>query len=138
MAKKWICYYELFENDKYIGKGTSEEVAKMIGCTRSTVNSYAIYNKLIYGKYKVVKVDTKLVEIEYQRNYKPKTEFNDNTLDYLVRHLKEYGNTVMPNKVKPDKYLEPLREMGLDCLVRSVPEFMDNKQVGWYHILEVK
>ena len=138
MPNRWICIYECYENGKLIGKGTSDEIAELIGCNRSTVNAYAIAEKPVYDKYTFKKVDTVLVSIEYERKEKPKQEYNDNTLDYLVRHLRKYGNTVMPNRIKPDKYLEVLKEMDLECIVRKIPDVSEGKKRGFYYILEVK
>lgn len=142
MPNRWIAVYECYEkNDKLLIKGTSEEVAELIGCNRSTVNAYAFTDKPVFEKYFIKKVDTVLVNVEYKqrRKVEKKAEtFNDNTLDYLVRHLKRYGNTVLPTRTNPNKYLEALRSMGLDCFVRKVNDVLDNKKIGWYYIIEVK
>lgn len=61
------------------------------------------------------------------------------TLDYLIRHLSEYGNTVMPQNKKAEDYLDVLREKGFDCIVRVVPEIIEGKRSRHpYQILEIK
>lgn len=141
---RWICIYECYENGQLIKKGTSDEIAQIVGCTRSSVNGYSLTGKTIYEKYTIKKVDKILVEFECEKRERQEkkkakqSEREEKVLDYLVRHLKEYKNTVMPVGIKPDKYLERLKELGYECSVKKTPEIIDNKKASWYYILEVK
>ena len=61
-----------------------------------------------------------------------------NTLDYLIRHLTEYGNTVLPNGKDEEYYLKLLSENGIECNVRRATYRDELKGKTTYVIFEVK
>lgn len=135
--KRLLNVYEIYEGDNLIAKGFTDEVAEIVGCTTSTLIRYAQENKTINKKYTAKLIDK--VWVDYSYELKPKKKKNNltYTLDYLYRHLTEYGNTVL-NK-NPEKYIEELKVLGLDCTYKKVKNLTidSNRVLGHYYIIEV-
>lgn len=134
MPYKFI--YRLFDDEHTVLEGTIDEIAEFLGIEYvANIYSYMCRNVRIHGKYKVEKIGVKQKIIEE----KPKPiSKKQSKIDYLEKHLREYGNTV--SRDKPDKYLEELRQRGLNCTYRKVAEYSEglSKIISHYYIVEVK
>ena len=131
---------ELKKGDSVVFRGTAREIAFKLGLPE-VENVYSVVQKGTYCKgYKIEKTleytltedkeaHDKYIAItrELQRKcvpHTPKRTRADN-LNYLKRHLLEYGYKNCYTKFDPFPYLPDLLDMGLDCTARewvSLPE----------------
>lgn len=93
-------YYGLYKDGELIAEGFCREIGKIVNAKPQALNIYAQTGKELGGyKVKVLRVVKYYDTIRHE-----KKEFN--TLDYLYRHLKEYGNTVINDD--PSQFIEEL------------------------------
>jgi len=97
--------YEVYENDKRVLIGDHNDVANLCRIKSRAIANYVRWNILIDGKYLIKNLngDNK----PYQK--KSKEVSDEKIIDYLYRHLYEFGNTTLGND--PHKYLPKLEEM---------------------------
>lgn len=57
-----------------------------------------------------------------------RNSFDYDTLDYLIRHLNEYGNTVLTEN--PKKYIKKLKEFGYICSVKQYNDIYEKTETG--------
>lgn len=127
MSKK---LYGVYDNGVLIYSGTSSQIAKEYKLKQSSMYTYTHSNAKLKSMY-----DVRVLNEIYEE--KPKNRY-EKTLDYLVRHLLEYGNTVI-NK-HPEIYINDLKKMGIKVKVRKVVSYGDDylvKRKDTYYILEV-
>lgn len=83
-------------DDNIIARGTTRELRKIFGFAKgSSMHIYASQGHLLQKKYKVRYVN------------------KDNHLEWQVRMLKTYGNTIAHGKI--EKNLKELKELGYVC-----------------------
>lgn len=133
--------YELYDDGKLIFTGDRFKCAKVIGININKLTRYETHNgKKILNRYTLKPIGKEqrlnLIDTKIIPNTKKIDKQNKNkTMEYLLKHLREYGNTVLNNN--PERYLKALRENGLDCTYRKVLE--DGvKQKRYFYIIEVK
>lgn len=124
--------YSIRLNGEEIFRGTAYACGQRFHVSDNTIRSAQSKQKgIIKGKYQVVNLGV----IDKR--------FNPN-LDYFLRHLREYGNTV--SKADPHKYIADIeKEMGEKIAVtkrydRKDDSMVEKKQRGrkeCYYILEV-
>lgn len=93
-------YYGLYKDGELIAEGFCREIGKIVNAKPQALNIYAQTGKELGG----YKVKVLMVVKYYDTIRHEKKEFN--TLDYLYRHLKEYGNTVINDD--PSQFIEEL------------------------------
>ena len=94
--------YGVYENGVLIAKGGSEYIAEKFGVSERGVPNYPRRNNKLLGIYEV-----KIIE---KIRTKGKTPMKIDRMDYLYRHLAEYGNTVLNEEDDPFKYIPALEE----------------------------
>lgn len=94
--------YGIFLNGELIKEGFCYEISRYLHIHPNIMRNYAHDGKPL-GDY-LVKI-TEVIDQKYVKK-EPKKDFD--ALDYLYRHLKEYGNTVLNDD--PSEYLEELEE----------------------------
>lgn len=111
--------YYVYDQGVLIDKGTSEELAYKYHVSKRGIPNYAKRGYKLLGLY-----DIKLSGLHkaLEKKEKPKIMTSyEKTLDYLYRHLKEYGNTVLNEKDDPFQYLQKLEKMlGEKIIARKV------------------
>lgn len=80
--------YGIFEDEKMIAEGTGINLAIQFEVSETTINHYAHTGNVFLEKYKIRIIRT-------VRHSPPTKQFEFNEFDYLYRHLREYGNTVL-------------------------------------------
>lgn len=107
---------------RFLMKGTAEEIQEQLGIPAKYVGTYYNVNRVIYKKYVVTR-----------------NEKEELVLDYLKRHLEEYGNTVLSGmtKKKAEGYLTRLyNREGIRAKLRTVRHEEDRS--AWYVVEVVK
>ena len=102
-------------------KGTAQEIEEKFGIKVQSVQAYYNFNYLFNGKYRVSQ---------------EKTE--SETYDYLLRHIREYGNTCLSevSERKVAKFLKKLKEEdGIEATARRVKYKEDS---GAWYVIERK
>lgn len=122
--KKRIC--DVIEDGQVVFRGTYVEIADFLGTTKKAVRTGANYKRKFKSKYWVVYSGWRIEEIKKKEVVK-KPEVRKPTkfeakLDYMIRHLNEYGNTV--TNTNPEPYLQELVNRGYLVGFRKV---RDNK-----------
>jgi len=96
--------YAVYENDQLVLKGDHNEVAALCQIKSRAIANYVRWNILVNGRYHI-----KNIEGEYRYVRKPKGMSEEQILDYLYRHLAEYGNTCLNDN--PTPYIPRLQEI---------------------------
>ena len=132
---KELAIYDAFDNGKYLMTGTASEVRDKIGMPQSCGLSNYFRAKYL-GRYWFRKVGTvkKKVEVTY-KNPAHVYKTSDETLDYLYRHLRDSGITVLTKD--PTAYIPLLKEKGIEVKVRRAYNLTGRRRKSWYHVLEV-
>lgn len=121
--------YALYENGSLVFEGSSREIEEHYNTTCHALQNYVDKGHKFLKKYDVKYTGTKKIP-----KYAPKPK-TDNKLNYLLEHLKRYGNTVLSRK--PDEYLIKLKEHGFNCKARKVTDVEVKKRKKSYYIIEV-
>ena len=138
--------YAVMEGNTKVYEGTGVEIAKEFDVHPMSIPHCRINNEKMKGKYDIVKVGVKKelnpkpIKVEPPKQTKEEKELN-----YLVEHLKEYGNVSFADKheiKKVDSYLNKLEQLGLKCNARKVYDLDPTipnpwgKKNNYYYILE--
>jgi predicted DNA-binding protein YlxM (UPF0122 family) len=113
--------YYIYDNDVLVDEGTSQQIAEKYHISKDGVPNYVRRGHKLLGKYDI-RLSGLTVEVEEKEKPipKPMTAY-EKTLDYLYRHLAEYGNTVLNEKDDPFQYLPKLEDMlGEKIIARKV------------------
>lgn len=113
--------YYIYDNDVLVDEGTSQQIAEKYHISKDGVPNYVRRGHKLLGKYDIrLSGLTVGTEEKHQPIPKPMTAC-EKTLDYLYRHLAEYGNTVLNEKDDPFQYLPKLEDMlGEKIIARKV------------------
>lgn len=128
-----VSVFGVFEDGEEIFRGGRREVAERFGIAMKSVYSYAYNDCLLYGKYrvKVVGKEDKSVRrkkiVKVEKVKEPEKDYSNDKFNTLVWHLKTYGNTSV--SFDPVKYLPALYDLGLDCRVKEIPSYAEEKRV---------
>lgn len=128
--------YQLVRNGIVHYQGFKNEVANYLHCQRIEIEEAFKYEYELQGFIiKRVLSDRKFVKSFANIQVEPKNKENseERKLKYLVRHLKEFGNTVYQGK-RLKYYKEQLSELGIKVKSRRVKYAEDKRE--WY-VLEV-
>lgn len=106
--------YEIYDPDEeLVFVGNVKEVCEQFNIQLCSLYAYYSRNSKIGGIYTV-----KRIEVEKPKKDIPrKPTKREITLDYIIRHLKEYGNVYMNHE--PSQYLEELEELGYKCRINE-------------------
>lgn len=122
MSNQQFCYIVVDQNNNVIARGTSVELAKMFGITKSGIDTACRRHSAFQKDYRVLR-----------EKQKPHEEPQCDVMGYLIKHLDEYGNTVLgdlePMEVK--KYVHRLRNRGYRIKLKKRKDKTDT-----YWILE--
>ena len=116
MERKFIVY----EEETEVFRGTAQEIAETLGFREQDIRYYADQGFRFEGKYLIR-------EITY-------TAY-EQTMDYLIRHLKKHKNTVLGEEYSEKevrRFLKDLETEGLRARYRKVKLEHDRK--SWYVI----
>ena len=128
--------YEVWKDNVYLFTADRNGIMDRLGIFfTGSPSSYAFSNSKLQGY--TIKIPGN--DMEKTADNKTKTRKYKNHLNYLVKHLTEYGNTV--SRRDPEPWMEQLKSMGLDCIVKKRTDKHDG--VGrakreTYYILELK
>lgn len=128
-----VSVFGVFEGGNEIFRGGRAQVAERFGIAMKSVYSYAYNDRLLYGKYrvKVVGKEDKSVRrkkiVKVEKVKEPEKDYSNDRLNTLVWHLKTYGNTSV--SFDPVRYLPTLYDLGLDCRVKEIPSYVEEKRV---------
>ena len=100
MPNGHINIYEVYDGEKLIERGTGKYIAERFNISRNSIEPSISKKNKIHGIYENKKVG--FVSQKYERT-------NKQIIDYLYRHLSEYGNTCLNDN--PEPYLKRLEEM---------------------------
>ena len=124
--------YGLFLNNELVDKGTCDELIKKYGTTRNSLIGKAYTDGLYLNKYAVRTIGRTDNNIDLKRTQSSKHQAN---LEYLIKHLRKYGNTCFNGKV--EDYIEELKEVGLEPRIRQVvSRNMAGRKEKWW-VLEL-
>ena len=134
---KKLQIYGLYENDELVFKGTAREILDKYDIRQDNLWVYVGRGIKLFGKYRINKLDDEQITPPKKEHKKRLTKY-EKDLDYLIRHLREYGNTLL--NYKPNKYIEDLKAVGLDCTYRKAYERTgeSGRILSHYYIIEVK
>lgn len=129
--------YQLIKNDEVVFKGLKHEVMHRLKCLGIEIDNAYKHGYELYG----YKIDRRKTQRRYTRRiFEPENKEEiiikkDKTIDYLVKHIKEYGNVAYAGS-QPAKYKKMLCELGYNVTYRRVKYKEDAK--AWYVIERVK
>ena len=114
--------YNVLNVNEIVYTGYKWQVARFLGCTSDEV-SYAATNNQVIGKCTITRF--RVDDAEYansmpkkETRYKPPEEprKRKTKVDYLVKHLEEYGNTVLGtmSEIKAIEYLGQVSQRGIN------------------------
>ena len=106
--------FELYEDDRFVMKGTVEDLAERLIISDSAIYMAAKSGTLLFKRFSVKQVG---VVYENKQTTKPipnhrKKSKHQEKLEYLIWHLNHYGNTSI--KGDPKEYQKELQELGID------------------------
>lgn len=105
--------YAVYDNGEKVLEGNNYDVVHFIGLRPQQVTKYANEGTLVKDKYTIKIIGEENVWYFYKMRMENKeqvtTKKERDVFDYLYRHLKEYGNTVL--KTDPSKYIPKLEEV---------------------------
>lgn len=129
--------YEVWKDNVYLFTADRNGIMDRLGIFfTGSPSSYAFSNSKLQGY--TIKIPGN--DMEKTADNKTKTRKYKNHLNYLVKHLTEYGNTVSVKD--PEPWLEELKQMGLECNVRKRKDKHEGmgrtKAKDIFYILELK
>ena len=130
--------YEVWKDDEYLFTADRNGIMDRLGIFfTGSPSSYAFSNSKLQGY--TIKIPGEDMD-DRTTTPKPRTKRYQNHLEYLVKHLTEYGNTV--SKRDPEPWLEELKQMGLECNVKKRKDKYEGKGrtkvKDIFYILELK
>lgn len=137
MPRKFI--YAVYDGDIEVFRGTSQQVTEKFDLCGTSPNEYFRRNMLIQRKYRVVVLGN-APHKERKEKARSLTK-HEKELEYLVTHLRTYGNTIFPTE--PKKYIKELNDLGINVRYRKVRDWDDDSYIKMrtkrqhYYILEV-
>ena len=119
-----------------IYRGDVDDIVTSLDTKRNTV-------------YVAVKNGFKVKRKYYVREIGTKKTMYEEQLDYLIRHLDRYGNTVIPSGKKPSDFLEELEKRGYICEVKTYKNYVgenitldrpnfSKRKIDYDYILELR
>lgn len=127
--------YSIKDKGVEIFRGTNKEISEHFNTGQINMKMYTKGNLLFQRKYTVEETDeVRMIQPRVKRlvfnKEKPK---KPTTVDYLYRHLVEYGNTVLNND--PEKYRDELKNLGVEFTSRKVKTDFGNRKT-YFYVLE--
>lgn len=113
--------YNIYEGENIVYTGSYKEISSWLDIR--DIYGYLAKDCLVHRKYRVVESgEYKTIGVE--KEIKPKTRItkHQKTLNYLIQHLRLYGNVYLNDK--PNKYLKELSELGYECDVRELSGYV--------------
>ena len=102
--------YDIYKDGVFLFRGTRNDIMEKLKIQfRGSPSSYASTNSKLHG-YTIKFAD----DMEHNEM---KPNKHEEKLNYFVKHLTDYGNTVSLKNPKP--WLKELKEMGLEVIVRK-------------------
>lgn len=123
--------YALYENGKEVFRGTYNDICENIGEINNSLGWYETRGCKLFGKYEVKKVGKNTDTGERLPRIFPDAKKLD-TLDYLLMHLNQYGNTILnSNRSEQDviKYIRQLKRKGINCTYRLAVDRLPARRV---------
>lgn len=135
-TKKKTYQYFVYKENKLICKGNRNDLSIFFKITKVEVDNAVKYGNKI-NDYKIIRklVDTDKIERLQVVNSVVK-EKKDKRLLYLIRHLSEYGNTVLGHlpEYKVNEYIDKLKSNGINARYKKIKYPEDT---GYWYIVEV-
>ena len=108
--------YSVVENGEIIFTGCRWDVAEYVEINPNSIYEYLRTNKMVHRKYFLIKEGE--VKPEKMKKKKVEPSKKEKNLEYLLTHLKIYGNVA--SVFDPVPYLPDLSDHGLDCTVQEI------------------
>lgn len=120
----YVREFVMYEDGKEVFRGTAIEIEKAYEEieSRDRVYAYAKLGTNLYGKYTFKDAGKRFVPDEKEKKPK-KVSKHDKELEYLVTHLRIYGNVFFHKRA--DRYKKELEEMGIRFTTRKCSVFKD-------------
>ena len=130
-----ISIFTVYENGEEVFIGNREEVAEKFQISKRSVYSYAYNDRKLYGKYRIKTTGKQEAIVKRKEHYRPRNQkppepekdYSNDKFNTLVWHLKTFGNTSV--SFDPVRYLPDLYDLGLDCRVKEIPSYVEEKRV---------
>ena len=106
--------YGLYEDGELVFKGKAKDIGRKCYITKDSVYDYLRKNKKLLGKYEVRIIETNT------ESKKPNLTNFDKEINEIIRRLKLYGNTVLPQikNSELETYIKALKKNGYDVDVK--------------------
>ena len=127
MMRRVFNVYGVYDEDKLVYEGTCDEIAEKYQVGQRSIYTYLHLQTKMLGRYDIKPMGyTKRKEThpELVETVKPKpveVDLQKDHLAYLVHHLRLCGNTSC-SSFDPRVYLDQLKDIGIECTVKEVPE----------------
>ena len=115
-AYKYIVY-DLFGRE--LMKGTAKAVSEALDVYSTSINHYAKCHSVVKKKYRILIEGDKPYDGSIQRKPIRKKPIEPNRfekqMDFLIRHLQAYGNTIIPDNDYYEEFMNELKNRGYEC-----------------------
>ena len=108
-----MIFFEIYDDGNLIFKGKGKDVSYQFNIAENTLYNYYCYGHKIGKRYDVKKVHVE--PIKEVKEPKRKLTKHEETINYIVWHLNQYGNVYVNHD--PTPYLKELKELGYDCKI---------------------
>ena len=116
----YVRTFAMFDNGEEVFRGTAIEIEKEFSDvieSRDRVYAYERLGTKLYGRYTFKDAGNRYVPNPKELPKKRSTPKHDRELEYLVTHLRIYGNTSFKNRA--DKYKKELEALGIRFKTRK-------------------
>lgn len=110
----YVRTFAMYDNGEEVFRGTAIEIEKEFSDvieSRDRVYAYERLGTKLYGRYTFKDAGNRYVPNPKELPKKRSTPKHDRELEYLVTHLRIYGNTSFRNRA--DKYRKELEALGI-------------------------
>lgn len=104
------------ENGEEVLRGTAQEIGEKVSITDSSIYQCERKNKKLFGKYSVILIEE--VFKSDKRTKKPRKTKHEIELEYLLKHLKTYGNVYSKN-IPSATMMNELKTHGFDIKIET-------------------
>lgn len=118
-------------DDKFYFEGDAYEISEKLGCEIGTVRNDEIKGTLFMRQFKFTRLGYRDIPNYLVHKIERSKDKPQPDLDYLIEHLRLYGNTVFKTKI--DKFIEPLRARGYEV----TSETHHHNLIGNYYIISL-
>lgn len=115
-AYKYIVYDLL---GRELMKGTAKAVSEALDVYSTSLNHYAKCNSVVKKKYRIAIEGQQRYDGSIQRKPIRSKPIEPNRfekqMDFIIRHLEAYGNTIIPDNDYYEEFIIELKNRGYEC-----------------------